>query len=167
MPRSFDVSFESPATVEQVHSTFADEDYWLARIAAFDASITLDSLTVDSDGAVTVITTQDLRRDALPGLLAKLYPRDLSIRRSEIWTPVNPHRVTGDISVAATGAPVSGRGTALLTSVENGSQMEFSATVEFRVPVVGGTIENFLAGQLAEGIADLQQFTTSWITEHA
>jgi hypothetical protein len=133
MPRSFDVSFESPATVDQVHSTFADEDYWLARIAAFDAGITLDSLTVDSDGAVTV----------------------------------NPHRVIGDISVAATGAPVSGRGTALLTSVENGSQMEFSATVEFRVPVVGGTIENYLAGQLAEGIADLQQFTTSWISEHA
>ena len=35
MPRSFDVSVESPASVEQVHCAFSDEDYWLARFAAF------------------------------------------------------------------------------------------------------------------------------------
>ena len=54
MPRSFDVSVESPASVEQVHGAFSDEEYWLARFAAFGASTTLDSLIVDSDGTVTV-----------------------------------------------------------------------------------------------------------------
>jgi hypothetical protein len=33
--------------------------------------------------------------------------------------------------------------------------------------VVGGTIESYLAGQLAEGITEIQRFTTAWITEHA
>jgi hypothetical protein len=39
--------------------------------------------------------------------------------------------------------------------------------VEFNVPLVGGKIESYLAGQLAEGIAEIQRFTTQWITEHA
>jgi hypothetical protein len=167
MPRSFDVSFESPVTVEQVHSTMCDEDYWFARIAAFGAGTTLDSLVVDSDGTVTVATTQDLRQDALPGLLAKLYPGDLIISRTETWTPIGARRVTGNISVAATGAPVSGRGAALLEPLGNGSRLDFTATVEFKVPLVGGKIESYLAGQLAEGITDIQHFTTTWITEHA
>jgi hypothetical protein len=167
MARSFDVSFESTATVGQVHSTFADEQYWRARIAAFDASITLDCFNVDPDGKVAVVTTQDLRQGALPGPLAKVYPGDLIIRRSEIWTPVSPDRVDGDIDVAATGAPVSGRGTALLTSVATGSRLTLTGSVQFRMPLVGGAIESFLAGQLTEGVADIQNFTTNWISGRA
>lgn len=49
MSRSFEVPFESPASVEQVHAAFSDEDYWLARFAAFGADSTLDSLNVDAD----------------------------------------------------------------------------------------------------------------------
>ena len=64
MPRSFDVSFQSPASVEQIHSAFGEEDYWLARIAAFGGSKTLDSLIVDPDGTVTVSVTEDLRARA-------------------------------------------------------------------------------------------------------
>ena len=167
MPRSFDMSFESSATVEQVHSTFSDEDYWIARIAAFGPGTTLDSLIVDSDGTLTVITTQDLRHDALPGLVAKFYPGDLIISRTETWTPIGARRVTGDISVAAIGAPVSGKGAALLEPLGRGSRLGFTATVEFNAPLIGGKIENYLAGQLARGIADIQHFTTTWITERA
>jgi hypothetical protein len=167
MPRSIDLSFESPATVEQVHSTFGDQDYWFARIAAFGAGTTLDSLVVDPDGAVTVITVQDLRRDALPGPLAKLYPADLIIERTEKWTPIGAHQVSGEIRVDATGAPLSGRGTALLEPSGSGSRVSFAAAVEFKVPLVGGRIESYLAGQLADGITDIQRFTTSWITDHA
>jgi uncharacterized protein DUF2505 len=167
MPRSFDVSFESPASVEQVHSTFGDEDYWLARLAAFGGTTTLDSLIVDSHGTVTVTTTQDLRHDALPRLVAKLYRGDLNILRNETWRPIGGRRVSGQISVAATGAPLSGRGAALLAPLGNGSRLKFSATVEFNVPLVGGKIESYIAGQLADGISEIQRFTTTWITEHA
>jgi hypothetical protein len=75
--------------------------------------------------------------------------------------------VSGDIGVEATGAPVFGWGTALLEPVGTGSRLGFHAAVEFKVPLVGGKIESFLAGQLADGITDIQRFTTSWITEHA
>ena len=65
---------ESPASVEQIHATFGREDYWLARLAPGGAAITLDSLIVDADGAVTVRTTQHLGRLRLPGLVAKSFP---------------------------------------------------------------------------------------------
>jgi hypothetical protein len=167
MPRSFGASFESPASVEQVHSAFSDEDYWLARLAAFGGSITLDSLIVDSDGTVIVTTTQDLRHDGLPGVVAKVYRGDLNILRNETWRPIGGHRVSGEISVAAAGAPGSGHGAALLAPSGTGSRLIFTATVEFKVPLVGGKIESYIAGQLADGISEIQRFTTMWITEHA
>ena len=166
MPRSFDLSFVSPASVEEVHAAFGDEDYWFARIAAFGAGTTLDSLTADAGGAVTATTTQDLRHDALPGLFAQLYPADLSVRRTETWTPIGDRRVSGDIGVQVTGAPVSGGGTALLEPSGSGSRLTFAGSVEFKLPLVGGKIESYLAGQLAEGISDIQRFTTRWIAEH-
>ena len=167
MAHSFDASFESPASVEQVHWAFSDEDYWLARIAAFGGGITLDSLIVDSDGTVIVNTTQDLRHGGLPGMLAKVYRGDLNILRNETWRPVGGRRVSGEISVAAVGAPGSGRGAALLAPLGKGSRLTFTATVEFKVPLVGGKIESYIAGQLADGISEIQRFTTRWITEHA
>jgi hypothetical protein len=167
MPRSFDVSFESPASVEQVHAAFGDEDYWLARIAAFGGCKTLDSLVVDSDGTVTVTVTEDLRRSALPGILAKVYRSDLNVRSTETWTPVDDRQISGKISVAVTGAPGSGHGVAVLAALGNGSRLAFTATVEFNVPLLGGRIENYIAREFAQGVPQIQRFTTTWISEHA
>jgi hypothetical protein len=165
MPCSFDMLFESPASVEQVHSAFSHEEYWLARLAAFGGT-TLNSFFVDTDGTVTISTTQDLRRDALPGVVAKLYRADLTILRDETWRPIGGRRVTGQVIVAAASAPGSGRGDALLAPSRNGSQLKFTATVEFKVPLIGGKIESHLARKFAEGISEIQRFTTAWIAEH-
>ena len=46
MPRSFDFSAESPASVDDVLAAYRDENYWQARLAAFSAgppAATLDS----------------------------------------------------------------------------------------------------------------------------
>jgi hypothetical protein len=166
MPRSFDMSFESPASVEQVHSALGEEDYWLARIAAFGGSKTLDSLVVDSEGTVTVTVTEDLRHSALPGMLARLYRGDLNVRSNETWRVVGDRQVSGEISVAVTGAPGSGHGAAVLAPLGNGSRLTFTATVEFKVPLVGGKIESYIAREFAQGIPEIQRFTTGWISEH-
>ena len=166
MPRSFDVSVDSPTSVEQVHRAFRGEDYWLARLAASDGSTTLESLIVDDDRTVRVTTTQDVGRDLLPGIVAKFYRRDLKIRHTETWRPID-RQLHGEISVAVSGAPGSGSGAALVAPTQNGSQLTFTATVEFKVPLVGGTIESFIAREFAQGIPEIQRFTSMWITEHA
>jgi hypothetical protein len=167
MPRSFDLSFESPASVEQVHSAFGEEDYWLARLEAFAGSKTLDSLIVDSDGRLTVVVTEDLRHGALPAILTTFYRGDLNIVTTEQWTPIEDRRVSGEISVALTGAPGSGHGEAVLAPLGNGSRLTFAGTVKFKVPLVGGKVESFIAREFAQGIPEIQRFTTTWISEHA
>ena len=167
MPRSFEVPFESPASVEQVHGAFSDKDYWLARFAAFGADSTLDSLVVDADGTVTVGVTQHLGRQLLPGLIAKLVPGDLRILHTETWRRAGDGQVRGQISVSAPAALGSGRGLALLTPSGEGSRLEFTATVEFKVPLIGGKVESYIAREFAQGIPEIQRFTTGWITEQA
>jgi hypothetical protein len=165
MPGSLDLVVEFPASVEQVHSAFSDEHYWLARLAAFGGSTTLDSLIVHTDGTVTVTTTQDLRRQALSGVVAKVLPSDLKILRKETWRPIGGRRVTGEVTVSA-GVLGSGRADALLAPTQDGSRLRFAATVEVRVPLFGGKIESYISGQLAEQIHAMQRFTAAWITEH-
>jgi uncharacterized protein DUF2505 len=166
MPRSFDVSADSPATVEQVHSAFSDEGYWLARLATMNGSTALESLIVDDDQTVRVATTQDLGRDLVPGIVAKFYRRDLKVRHTETWRPIDG-QLRGEINVAVSGAPGSGSGAALVAPTRDGSRMTFEGSVEFKVPLVGGTIESFIAREFARGIPDIQHFLAKWVTEHA
>lgn len=166
MPRSFDVSFDSPASVEQVHRAFGDRDYWQARLAAFGGEKTLESLHVGVDGTVTVVVAEDLRHGALPGVLTRFYRGDLDIVSTETWTPAGDGRVDGRVEVAVTGALGSGDGTALLAPLGAGSRMTFAGTVRFKVPLVGGTVEGFIAREFAQGIPEIQRFTTAWLAEH-
>ena len=167
MPRSFDFSVESPVSVEQIHSAFSEEDYWLARLAAFGGIGRLDSLIVGTDGSVSVAIIGDVRHDGLPGLVAKLYPREWQVVQNETWSPIDGGRVRGEVSFATRGAPGSGLGTVLLTPAQNGSRLKCTATVEFKVPLVGGKIESFIGRQLVQQISEIQRFTAKWITEHA
>lgn len=166
MPRTFEVAFESPASVERVHAAFGEHRYWVARLAAFGGSKTLESLAVDADGVVRVVVGEDLRHGALPGILTKFYRRDLNIVSTEVWTPDGSGRVTGQITVTVIGAPGSGSGAAQLTRAGDGSRLDLTGTVEFRVPLVGGTVEGFLAREFARGIPEIQRFTTAWLAEH-
>lgn len=168
MPRSFNIVFESPASVEQVHSAFGRRDYWLARNAEFNGGEkTLDSLAADSDGTVRVVVTEDLRHGALPGILTKIYRGDLSIVTTEVWTPTDDGRLRGEIDVAVVGAPGGGGGTALLQPTGSGSRMDLTGTIEFKMPLVGGPIESFLAKEFSQGIPEIQRFTAKWLGENA
>ncbi|MBV8179503.1 MAG: DUF2505 domain-containing protein [Mycobacterium sp.] len=166
MPRSFDVAVDSPASVDQVHAAFSAEQYWLARLATLNGSTALESLTVDDDRTVRVATTQDLGSDLLPGIVAKFYRRDLKVRHTETWTP-SGDQLRGEITVAVSGAPGSGSAAASVAPTENGSLLTLNGTVEFNVPLVGGTVESFIAREFAQGIPDVKDFTAKWVNELA
>ena len=167
MPRSFDFSVECSVSVEQIHSAFSEEDYWLARLAVFGGIGRLDSLIIGTDGSVHVVIIQDLRHDWLPGLVAKLYPRDLEVVHNETWSLIGGGLLRGEVSTAARGAPGSGLGTVLVAPAQNGSRLKCTATVEFKVPLVGGKIESYMGRQMVEETPVMLRFTTKWITEHA
>ena len=170
MPRSFDLATEYEGSVEQVHRTLRSEQYWLARLADSGADdATLDSMEVGDDGSIDVITTQVLRADRLPGFVTPFHPGDLSIQREEKWSPIRDGQATATVYGTLPGAPVSLSGEAVLAPAKTGrsSRLEFKATVEVRVPLVGGKIENLIGNLLVDLLIAEQRFTTAWITEKA
>jgi len=174
MPRSFDMSTDYGVTVEEVLRAFSDEEYWLARLADSGADdTTLDSMQLGgpsgTDGSIDVITTQVLRSDRLPGLITQFHRGDLRIRREEKWEPVTNGSATATITGSILDAPASLTGTAVLEPVAEtgGARMQLRATVEVRIPLVGGKLENFIGNQLVELLIAEQRFTTTWIGETA
>jgi hypothetical protein len=168
MPRSFDMAAEYEGSVEQVHQAFADEQYWMARLADSGADdYSLDSMTVDATG-IDVVTTQTLRADRLPGVVTQFHRGDLRFVREETWALVVDGQATATVNGSITGAPATLAGTAILAPAKSGggSRLEFSTTVEVRVPLVGGKIENFIGSALVDLLIAEQRFTTVWITEN-
>ena len=170
MPRSFDMAADYDGSVEQVHSAFGDEQYWLARLADSGA----DERDAGFDdgrpttAASTVATTQVLRGDRLPGVVTPVPPRrpgdrargDVEPgprrRRARRRHRRDPRRARVAVGHRRAGARRT-----------RGSRLEFTATVEVRIPLVGGKVENFIGSQLVELVAAEQRFTTVWITDNA
>jgi Protein of unknown function (DUF2505) len=173
MPRSFDMSAEYGATVEEVLGAFSEQEYWLARLA--DSGVddaTLDSMQLGGpsgdDGSIDVITTQVLRSDRLPGVVTQFHRGDLRIRREERWEPVVNGSATATVSGTILDSPASLTGTAVLEQAESGgARLKFRATVEVRIPLVGGKLENFIGSQLVDLVIAEQRFTTRWIGQPA
>jgi hypothetical protein len=173
MPRSFDMSTDYGVTVEEVLQAFSEEEYWLARLADSGADdTTLDSIQIGGpsgdDGSIDVITTQVLRSDRLPGVVTQFHRGDLRIRREERWEPVSNGSATATVTGSILDSPASLSGTAVLEPVESGgARLKLRATVEVRIPLVGGKLENFIGNQLVELLIAEQRFTTTWIGETA
>jgi hypothetical protein len=174
MPRSFDMSTDYAATVEAVLRAFSDEQYWLARLADSGADdSTLDSMEIGGpsggDGSIDVITTQVLRADRMPAVVTQFHRGDLRIHREERWEPISNGSSTATVTGSILDSPASLTGTAVLEPLpeSGGARLKFRATVEVRIPLVGGKLENFIGSQLVELLIREQRFTTTWIGENA
>ena len=168
------MSTDYVVSVEEVFRAFSDEQYWLARLADSGADdTTLDSLQLGGpsgdDGTIDVITTQVLRANRLPGVVTQFHRGDLRIRREERWEPVTNGSSTAIVTGSILDAPASLTGTAVLEPLADsgGARLKLRATVEVRVPLVGGKLENFIGNQLVELLIAEQRFTTVWIGETA
>jgi len=160
---------EYESTVEQVHRAFSDEGYWLVRLGDSGSDhATLDELAVGTDGGIRIKTTQTLRARRLPGVVTQFHRGDLDFVREETWTPMANGCATAAVVGTIPGAPVGLTGHAVLApaTAQPGSQVAFSATVEVRIPLVGGKIESFIGSQLIHLLTAEQRFTTVWITEN-
>jgi hypothetical protein len=168
MPRSFDMSTDYAESVEAVLQAFSEEQYWLARLDDSGADdSTLDSMEV-GDGVIDVITTQVLRADRMPAVVTQFHRGDLYIRREERWDPIVDGSATATVSGSILDSPASLTGTATLEPLEDGgARLTLRATVEVKIPLVGGKLENFIGGQLVELLIREQRFTTRWIGDTA
>jgi hypothetical protein len=170
MPRSFDMSTDYAAAVEAVLQAFSDEQYWLARLADSGADdSTLDSMDLGGpsggDGSIDVVTTQVLRADRMPAVVTQFHRGDLRIRREERWEPISNGSATATVTGSILDSPASLTGSAVLEPESRGARLKFRASVEVRIPLVGGKLENFIGSQLVDLLIREQRFTTTWIGE--
>ncbi|BBZ73328.1 DUF2505 domain-containing protein [Mycobacterium paraseoulense] len=165
MPRSFDLSADYDGSVEAVHRAFTDETYWRARLAASGVDVAvLESMRAGGD-TVEVVTVQVIHSHKLPGMVTQLHVGDLRIRREETWGPVADGAAQGSVVGSILDAPVNLAGTAMLSPIHEtgGARLSFRATVQVRVPIIGGKLENIIGTRLAELVAVEQRFTEEWI----
>lgn len=164
MSRSLSLSLDAPVAVDEILAAFAEENYWQARLAAFDSgTATLDSLTVRPDGSVTAALTVSLFANRLPKVVTALVPGEFEMVRTETWHPASGGQGRGTIDVSVPGAPVSAVGTVALVPVDSGSRLDFSADVRVNIPLVGGQVESFIVSRLGDEISAVQRFTNNWI----
>jgi uncharacterized protein DUF2505 len=156
----------SPYPLASILAAFADDRYWRARLGAFEAgSPTLDALSTDSAGRTAVAMTMRFGGDQLPDPLRRLRLASLEIVQREEWYFADDGTVRGEITVDAPRTPMSGRGAVELTPEGPGTRLSGTATVKVNVPLIGGTIATFVAGQLANGIVDVVAVTDAWLSE--
>jgi hypothetical protein len=170
MPRSFDMATEYEGTVEQVHRAFREERYWLARLTESGAdAYSLDRLILGDDGDIDIVTTQKILANRLPGVVQQFHHGDLTLIREEMWSPIRDGQAVATIKLRIEAAPAKLSGSATLAPANPGpgSQLDFHATVEVNIPLVGGKIESFIGSQLVDLLISEQRFTTVWITENA
>jgi hypothetical protein len=172
MPRSFDMSADYEGSVEEVHWAFSETDYWLARLAESGVDDTaLESMRVGgesgNDRSIEVVTLQVLHSHNLPGLVTQLHRGDLCIRREEAWGPITDGTATASIAGSILDAPVNLSGAAVLSPIAGGARLKFRATLQVRVPIIGGKLEKIIGSQLADLVVAEQRFTTAWITNNA
>ncbi len=166
MPRSFDLVAESPNTAPRILRTFRDETYWRARLAAFgDGRPTLDSLATGTDGTTTVTMTLRFGAEQLPAPVNRLHRGTLRVVHTESWQARADGVLRGRVVVDAPGTPMSGHGELSVTPMANGSRLAGRGSVDVRLPVIGGVVAGFVAGQLATGIRDIHEFTDMWIAQ--
>lgn len=173
MPRSFDLTAHYEGSVEHVYRAFTETDYWLARLADSGVDETsLESIRVGgeagNEGTIEVVTLQVMHSKNLPGLITQLHRGDLGVRREETWGPVTDGIATASLTGEFVGAPASVTGTATLSPIaeSGGSRMEFQVTVQVRIPLIGGKLENMIGAHLASLVEGEQRFTATWIANN-
>ena len=88
----------------------------------------------------------------------------VSIRRPLRST--GPGSYGGDVDVEISGVPASATGTMRLADNGAGSDFEVHADVQVNVPLIGGKIEEIVAGQVRRLLEAETAFTIRWLESH-
>lgn len=162
-----DLTARSPHPLKSIRSAFERDDYWRARLTAFEAgSPVLENLSIEPAGQISVSVIMRFAHDQLPDVLRRLRLPGLEVVQRERWSPIEDGSMRGDITVDAPRTPISGQGSVHLTPAGTGTQLAGTATVDVKVPLLGGPIAKFIAGLLANGIVDIVRVTDSWLDQN-
>lgn len=166
MARSIDYRSPLAFPAETVFATMTDEEYLRARLRELGGpGSALLEHEVGPDGARYKLK-QGLSEKDLPPIVGKVMHGDMAIQRTESLRTTGPGSYGGDVDVAISGVPASASGTMRLADNGAGSEFEVHADVEVKVPLIGGKIEEIIAGQVRRLLEAETAFTVRWLESH-
>jgi hypothetical protein len=154
---------EFPHGVDEVFAAQTSEPALRARLAGIggQSSALLDyTPTADS---VSFTLRQGVDADKLPSIVRTLHSGDLFVDRQENWA-VATHAGTARATVSGVPGEITVR-TEL--SAEGGKTvLRANGEVKIRIPLVGGRLEEFVAGQITGLLEREAELSAQWLAEN-
>lgn len=156
MSKEFSFTTELAYSTADVHAALTSEEYWKGRVA--DGENSAVELEVPAGpGSLRAVMTDRTDPSALPAVVRGILRGPLEMQRTDTWNALDGDRAQGTLAGGAKGLPVEIAATSeLRPGADGGSVIELTGTVNVKVPVVGGQIENLLL-QMVENIVDVDR----------
>jgi hypothetical protein len=167
MARRIDHRTRSRWNAKTVYTTLVDAAYLNARLAVLGGrTAQLVEHDVRPDGA-TIKLRHGVAAENLPPAVRMLLGGDLMIDRTETWRVDPAGGYTGNVSVTIPAMPGELGGTQRLADTgSEGSELVLNGSVSIPIPLVGGRIEETVAGQIASLLDSEHDFTEGWLEQH-
>lgn len=160
----FEVTHSYQRSATTVRDVLTDFDRVREKYEALGHSdVELVSRDVGDDGEVTLVTRRVVPLE-LPGFAKKVLSPRQSVTQTDTWSAPDADGVSnGTFAVVGKGTPVQVRGTMKLAPASaRRCTNVIRVTVECKIPLIGGKIADFVAGDTRRAV-DHEQ---TWISAH-
>lgn len=160
----FSVTHTYPRSAAAVFAMLVDFDRVCAKYEALGhADVELISRDEDDDGATTLVTRRVVPLE-LPGFAKRVLSPRQSVTQTDTWSAPDTDGVRrGTFAAVAKGTPVQVHGTMRLAPAgARRCTNTTDVTVECKIPLIGGKIASFVAGDTRRAV-DHEQ---TWIRGH-
>jgi len=152
---------------ETVYTTLVDPAFLRARLAELGGTgAALHDHRVEPDGRVSYRLRHGVEARNLPPAVRTLLGGDLTIDRAETWRPEPGGSYSGTVKVTIPGMPGDLGGKVRLTDTQDGSTQLLDGEVRIPIPLVGGKIEETVAGQISQLLDSEHNFAEKWLATH-
>lgn len=145
------------ADVARTFAMFCDDAATVERAEAVGHR---DAKVIESgeDGGDYVIKSSRVVDVDLPGFAKKVLKPTNTMIQTDRWGPETDGARAGSFDIDVKGAPVKVHGTMALTPTEGGCIHEITGNLEVKVPLVGGRIAKWAAGDTRETLRGELEF---------
>jgi len=160
-------TYDRPAA--KVFATFTDYELVRAKYESLGhTNVELVSRDETPDGAVTLVTRRVVPME-LPGFAKKVLSPRQRVTQTDAWSaPDDEGARTGTFTVSATGTPVQVGGTLRLAPTgARACSNTIDVAVECRIPLIGGKIAGFVAGDTRRAVDHEQAWTRGHLAQRA
>jgi hypothetical protein len=145
-------------TIEQVTTMLADSEF-RSSVASFQHALR-SSLSVETAGTGRKVVSEIVHgTDRIPSFARKLVGDEIQIVQEETWTSANH----ADVMVTIPGKPGDMKGTADIAQVGDDVVETITLTVKVGIPLVGGKIEDLIAGLLSKAFRAENKVGVKWL----